>query len=127
MLIASILLIAIAAGLIALSFFVGDKYSELQEEVEQLSLDVVQDKYKLERKIKVLEEELLIGAAPLHNKKVQEKKAVHHDVSQEDVTISLFKKGYTASQISQFTSTSIEKVESVLQTAKLKGNAVNEN
>ncbi|MGD6832266.1 hypothetical protein ACQCT5_08885 [Sutcliffiella halmapala] len=127
MLIASILLIAIAAGLIALSFFVGDKYSELQEEVEQLSLDVVQDKYKLERKIKVLEEELLIGAAPLHTKKVQEKKAAHQDVSQEDVTISLFKKGYTASQISQFTSTSIEKVESVLQSAKLKGNAVNEN
>jgi hypothetical protein len=127
MLIASILLIAIAVGLIALSFFVGDKYSELQEEVEQLSLDVVQDKYKLERKIKVLEEELLIGAAPLHNRKVQEKKAAHQDVSQEDVTISLFNKGYTASQISQFTSTSIEKVESVLQTAKLKGNAVNEN
>lgn len=127
MLIASILLIAIAAVLIALSFFVGDKYSELKEEVEQLSLDVVQDKYKLERKIKVLEEELLIGAAPIHIKKAQEKKAAHQDVSQEDVTISLFKKGYTASQISQFTSTSIEKVESVLKSANLKGKAVNEN
>ncbi|WP_078379704.1 hypothetical protein [Sutcliffiella halmapala] len=127
MLIVSILLLAIAIGLIALSFFVGDKYSELKEEVEQLSFDVVQDKYKLERKIKVLEEELLIGATPIPNKKPKEKTNAHQDVSQEDVTISLFKKGYTASQISQFTSTSIEKVESVLQSAKLKGNPVNEN
>lgn len=127
MLIVSILLLAIAIGLIAISFFVGDKYSELKEEVEQLSFDVVQDKYKLERKIKVLEEELLIGSTPLTNKKAQVKQNAHQDVSSEDVTISLFKKGYTASQISQFTSTSIEKVESILHSANLKGTQVNEN
>jgi FlaG/FlaF family flagellin (archaellin) len=126
MLIASILLIVIAVGLIVISFFVNDKYSDLEKEMEQLSFDVVQDKYKLERKMKVLEEELLGGSAPLHKRTIK-KESRHQNVSNEDVTISLYQKGYTPSQISQFTSTSMDKVESILHSANLKGNVANEN
>ncbi|KMJ60118.1 hypothetical protein AB685_04600 [Bacillus sp. LL01] len=126
MLIASIILIVIAVAVIVISFFVDDKFSNLEKEMEQLSFDVVQDKYKLERKMKVLEEELLGGSTPIHKSKTK-KVSSHQNVSEEDVTISLYQKGYTPSQISQFTSTSMDKVEKILQSANLKGNVANEN
>lgn len=126
MLIASISLIIIAVAVIVISFFVDDKFADLEKEMEQLSFDVVQDKYKLERKMKVLEEELLGGSTPIHKTKAK-KQASHQNVSEEDVAISLYKKGYTPSQISQFTSTSMDKVEQILQSANLKGSVANEN
>ncbi|WP_404443623.1 hypothetical protein LG307_15150 [Sutcliffiella horikoshii] len=126
MLIASISLIIIAVAVIVISFFVDDKFADLEKEMEQLSFDVVQDKYKLERKMKVLEEELLGGSTPIHKSKAK-KLASHQTVSEEDVAISLYQKGYTPSQISQFTSTSMDKVEQILQSANLKGNVANEN
>ncbi len=126
MLIASISLIVIAVAVIVISFFMNDKFSDLEKEMEQLSFDVVQDKYKLERKMKVLEEELLGGSTPIHKSKAR-KVSSHQNVSEEDVAISLFQKGYTPSQISQFTSTSMDKVEQILQSANLKGNVANEN
>ncbi|MGD6872755.1 hypothetical protein ACQCU1_11195 [Sutcliffiella horikoshii] len=126
MLIASISLIIIAVAVIVVSFFVDDKFADLEKEMEQLSFDVVQDKYKLERKMKVLEEELLGGSTPIHKVK-SKKQANHQNVSEEDVAISLYQKGYTPSQISQFTSTSMDKVEQILQSANLKGNVANEN
>ncbi|MGD6774551.1 MULTISPECIES: hypothetical protein [Bacillaceae] len=126
MLIASISLIIIAVAVIVVSFFVDDKFADLEKEMEQLSFDVVQDKYKLERKMKVLEEELLGGTTPIHKVKLK-KQASHQNVSEEDVAISLYQKGYTPSQISQFTSTSMDKVEQILQSANLKGNVANEN
>lgn len=126
MLIASISLIIIAVAVIVISFFVDDKFADLEKEMEQLSFDVVQDKYKLERKMKVLEEELLGGTTPIHKVKTK-RQASHQNVSEEDVAISLYQKGYTPSQISQFTSTSMEKVEQIIQSANLKGNVANEN
>ncbi|TYS68731.1 hypothetical protein FZC76_07240 [Sutcliffiella horikoshii] len=126
MLIASISLIIIAVAVIVISFFVDDKFADLEKEMEQLSFDVVQDKYKLERKMKVLEEELLGGTTPIHKVKTK-RQATHQNVSEEDVAISLYQKGYTPSQISQFTSTSMDKVEQILQSANLKGNVANEN
>ncbi|CAG9619310.1 hypothetical protein [Sutcliffiella rhizosphaerae] len=126
MLIVSISLIVIAVALIVVSFFVNDKFSDLEKEMEQLSFDVVQDKYKLERKMKVLEEELLGGSTPLH-KFNEKKESAIHSVSEKDVAISLYQKGYTPSQISQFTSTSIEKVEEIIQSANVKGNVANES
>ncbi|MCG1022393.1 hypothetical protein [Sutcliffiella horikoshii] len=126
MLIASISLIVIAVAVIVISFFTDDKFSDLEKEMEQLSFDVVQDKYKLERKMKVLEEELLGGSTPIHKSKTR-KVSNHQTVSEEDVAISLYQKGYSPSQISQFTSTSMDKVEQILQSAKLNGNVANEN
>ena len=126
MLIASISLIIIAVAVIVISFFVDDKFADLEKEMEQLSFDVVQDKYKLERKMKVLEEELLGGTTPIHKVKTK-RQTSHQNVSEEDVAISLYQKGYTPSQISQFTSTSMDKVEQILQSANLKGNVANEN
>ncbi|MFD1850270.1 hypothetical protein [Oceanobacillus bengalensis] len=53
----SILIVAVA--LFVLSYFVNDKFEELEGQVEQLSITTMQDTYQMKKKIKILEEELL--------------------------------------------------------------------
>jgi len=55
-----IILIAISLVLFLISFFLPDATKELKEEIEQLSLKVYQDSFKTEKRLKVLEEELLL-------------------------------------------------------------------
>ena len=54
-----ITLISVAVVLIILSFFMNDKFSELEKQLEQFSISAMQDTYQMKKKIKILEEELL--------------------------------------------------------------------
>ncbi|WP_188453653.1 hypothetical protein [Virgibacillus oceani] len=54
-----ITLIAVAIVLFVLSFFMNDKFEELESQLEQLSISTMQDTYQMKKKIKILEEELL--------------------------------------------------------------------
>ena len=123
MLFASIFLVIVSLVIIGLSFFQKDSVKELEEEFEQLSMDVVQDKYKIERRMKVLEEELLVGPTSRMTVKKASKPSVekNENVSDEDIAISLFHKGYKAEQITQFTSIPLDKVERAIMKAKMKG------
>src|SRR5699024_4974557 len=55
-----ITLIAVAIVLLILSFFMNDKFSDLESQLEQFSISTMQDTYQMKKKIKVLEEELLM-------------------------------------------------------------------
>ena len=122
MLFASVFLVIISLVIIGLSFFQKDRVKDLEEEFEQLSMDVVQDKYKIERRMKVLEEELLVAPTPkIAPKNVKPSVEKSDKVSDEDIAISLFLKGYKAEQIAQFTSIPMEKVERAIMKAKMKG------
>jgi hypothetical protein len=52
-------LFSFAILLLFLSFFKRDKIKDLEEQVEQLSLTIMQDNYQLKKRVKILEEELL--------------------------------------------------------------------
>jgi hypothetical protein len=52
-------LLSFAILLLILSFFKRDKVSDLEEQLEQLSLTVIQENYQMKKRIKILEEELL--------------------------------------------------------------------
>lgn len=54
-----VLLIAGSVAFIA-SFFKKDRYSELENQMEHLSISVMQELYKVKKKQKQLEEELII-------------------------------------------------------------------
>lgn len=41
------------------SFFMDDKYKQLEDQFEQFSISTMQDTYLMKKKIKILEEELL--------------------------------------------------------------------
>lgn len=52
-------LILVAVIFLILSFFVNDKFDEMESQLEQLSISTMQDTYQMKKKIKILEEELL--------------------------------------------------------------------
>lgn len=54
-------LIGVAVVLFIISFFLNDKFAELESQIEQFSITTMQDTYQMKKKIKVLEEELLTG------------------------------------------------------------------
>ncbi|AXI09465.1 hypothetical protein CV093_11840 [Oceanobacillus sp. 143] len=59
MIYAVITIIVVAVVLFILSFFMNDRFEELERQVEQLSMTNMKDTYQMQKKIKVLEEELL--------------------------------------------------------------------
>lgn len=59
MIYAGIAIIIVAVVLFILSFFMNDKFEDLESQVEQLSISTMQDTYQMKKKIKILEEELL--------------------------------------------------------------------
>ncbi|QKY69461.1 hypothetical protein [Lentibacillus sp. CBA3610] len=54
-----IAIIVIAVVLLILSFFMNDKFDDLESELEQLSISTMQENYQIKKKINILEEELL--------------------------------------------------------------------
>ncbi|WP_099158511.1 hypothetical protein [Virgibacillus ndiopensis] len=64
-----ITLIAVAIVLFVLSFFMNDKFEEIENQLEQFSISTMQDTYQMKKKIKILEEELLTeDILPTHEK-----------------------------------------------------------
>ena len=55
-----IILVCAAIFLLILSFFLPDPYKDLKNDFEELSLQFYQETYQLKRRMKILEEELLI-------------------------------------------------------------------
>ncbi|MDC3413386.1 hypothetical protein NC797_10675 [Aquibacillus sp. 3ASR75-11] len=45
--------------LFVLSFFMSDRFKDIEKQLEQFSISTMQDSYQLKKKIKILEEELL--------------------------------------------------------------------
>lgn len=54
-------IILIGIGLFIVSFFFNDRMHKLEEQLEQFSLSSMQDTYQIKKKLKVLEEELLVN------------------------------------------------------------------
>lgn len=61
MLYAIISIIIVAVILFVLSYFMNDKFAELENQLEQFSITTMQDTYQMKKKIKILEEELIPG------------------------------------------------------------------
>ncbi|MED5098640.1 hypothetical protein [Niallia circulans] len=61
MLIVMLVIIGVSLFLLILSLFLRDPIKDLREEIDQLSIQQVQELYKIKKKLKLLEEELMIG------------------------------------------------------------------
>ncbi|QDP40613.1 helix-turn-helix domain-containing protein [Radiobacillus deserti] len=59
MLVAILSLLVIAIVLFVYSFFLIDKFNNLEGQIEQFTISTMQDSYQIKKKIKILEEELL--------------------------------------------------------------------
>ncbi len=63
-------LFAISVILLILSYFKRDPIKDLEEQVDQLSMSLIQESYQLKKKMSILEEELLMNETDVHLGKV---------------------------------------------------------
>ena len=118
-----IILAIFAVFLLILSFFMKDPYKELREEIDQLSIQQLQEMYVIKKKLKVLEEELLINdlnmTPSLQHYSPAEKSTVH-DIIKNQVR-ALAKQGIPLEQIAKQSSLSVEEVQTILMEFAFRG------
>ncbi|MGG0658614.1 hypothetical protein [Rummeliibacillus pycnus] len=117
----SLILIIVGIIIIIASFFVGNKSKQVEKDVEELSLNFYQETHQLKRRLKVIEEELLIETQTFakQKKKVSQKanpKVTINGIHQILISqvLTLHKQGYNTDEISQRSSLSSEQVKAII-------------
>ena len=117
-------LVALAAILFLLSFFLKDPYKELREELDQLTIQQIQDLYQIKKKLKVLEEELLVNDSMLDKQSsFNTGKKQIHDIIKNQVW-SLAQQGMDLNQIAKQSSLSTHEVQEIINEFVDKGQIV---
>lgn len=102
--------------LFVISFFLKDPYKEMRNELDQISMQQIQEMYQIKRKIKVLEEELLIDDhdfKPVINQIPTNKKEIHAIIKNQ--VWSLAQQGVSVDQIAKQSSLSTNDVQQIIQ------------
>jgi len=111
-------LLVVSILLFVLSFFVKDPVKELKSEIDQLSLNQIQELYQMKRKIKILEEELLVPDSDFSSTASQKREV--HAILKNQVW-SLSQQGLSIEQIAKQSSLPIEDVEIILNEFSMRG------
>ena len=112
-------LLALAVILLICSVFMKDPYKIVREEIDQLSMQQIQDMYVIKKKLKVLEEELLVNdvefqpISTIRPPSFSNEKKEIHDIIKNQVW-SLVQQGLTVDQIARQSSLTPGEVESIL-------------
>lgn len=93
-----------------LSFFVKDNQKQLAQDLEELSMKVLQDHYQINKKLKILEEELLIGENT--SSSLLATRPVNQIIQSQ--VVALYKQGTDLLQIAEQSSLSLEQVKKIL-------------
>jgi len=113
MLIVFITLISVSIVLIILSFFMNDKLTELEGQLEQFSISTMQDTYQMKKKIKILEEELLTD-----NISDTIGTSLENDTNQPTLiqkVYTLHEQGYSIADIEQLTNLSSKEIQTIIK------------
>ncbi|MFC4411120.1 hypothetical protein ACFOZY_11890 [Chungangia koreensis] len=118
----AIILLTIGVILIALSFFIKDR-NRVEKDVEELSINLYEETNKLNRRLKIVEEELMIDTQTIVSKSIipnkpAAKKPVHEIIVNQ--ILALHKQGYRINEISKRSSMPEELVIEVLETRGVK-------
>lgn len=109
-------LVAFAAILLVISIFLKDPYKELKNELDQFSMQQIQEVYQIKRKLKILEEELLIEeegfSSPTFEASPTQKKPIHAIIKNQ--VWSLAQQGLTIDQISKQSSLTVREVQEII-------------
>ena len=118
-----IILFLFAIILFILSFFIKDPYKELREELDQFSMQQLQEIYQIKKKLKVLEEELLVtdlDSTPTVTSYSPAEKTDVHDIIKNQVW-SLSRQGIPVEQIAKQSSLRVNEVKAILMEFAFKG------
>jgi hypothetical protein len=117
-------LLSMAVLLFLLSFFLKDPYKELREEIDQLTIQQIQDLYQIKKKLKVLEEELLLNDSVLEKTSANDSSNKQvHDIIRNQVW-SLAQQGMDINQIARQSSLSPIDVQKIINDFAEKGQII---
>ncbi|MCG7345132.1 hypothetical protein MHZ92_13380 [Sporosarcina sp. ACRSL] len=108
-----IILLSIGLICIILSFFIGNTSRKSEEEIENISISLHQETNQLKKRLKAVEEELMISAGPVTNGHRRNSKPVHEIIINQ--ILSLQAQGYSIPEIAKRSSLSNEEVMNVLK------------
>ncbi|KAF0825644.1 hypothetical protein ACOSZF_03275 [Cytobacillus firmus] len=121
-------LLILSIGLLFLSVFLRDPYKELRDEMDQMSMQQIQEMYQIKKKLKVLEEELLVADEPfiqhvpadpsVHS---AEKRDVHEIIKNQ--VMLLTRQGLSVEQIARQSSLSPDEVRTIQTEMKFRGHS----
>lgn len=105
-----ITLISISIFLFIISLFKKDRNKEVELQIENFSITMMQEIYQLKKKIKVLEEEILIGQDESYftTNKITK---INYD---RDKILSLYEDGLSDNEIEQLSGLSREEINNIL-------------
>src|SRR5690625_771333 len=105
-----ITLLITALFLFGISFFISDKFSEIESEFEQFSISMMQENYQVKKKLEFLEEKLSIG---------NDSNQTNYDIGNEPRVINkvheLHDKGYSVVDIAHQTNFSNHDIQTILK------------
>lgn len=108
-----LVLLSIGLILIILSFFFGKSTRKNEEEIENISISLHQETNQLKKRLKAVEEELMITVAPVTTSQRQKQKPVHEIIVNQ--ILSLKAQGYSIPEIAKRSSLPDEEVIDVLK------------
>ncbi|MCM3704520.1 MULTISPECIES: hypothetical protein [Cytobacillus] len=114
-------LLILSIGLFILSVFLRDPYKELRDEMDQMSMQQIQEMYQIKKKLKVLEEELLVGEEPFTQHIPAEKREIHEIIKNQ--VMLLTRQGLTIEQIAIQSSLSPDEVRTIQTEMKFRGHS----
>jgi hypothetical protein len=121
-------LLTFSIGLLILSVFLRDPYKELRDEMDQMSMQQIQEMYQIKKKLKVLEEELLVADEPFMES-VPSEPSVHsaekrtvHEIIKNQVML-LTRQGLSVEQIARQSSLSPDEVRTIQTEMKFRGHS----
>lgn len=108
----STIVMIIGLILIVLSFFIKNPTKRIEKELEGLSLDYYQDANQFKRRLKIIEEELMIDPN-ISNKPTKPQTKPIHEILVSQV-LTLHQQGFNVKDISKRSALTIEQVKSVI-------------
>ncbi|GIN85478.1 hypothetical protein J6TS2_18640 [Heyndrickxia sporothermodurans] len=108
-----ILLLILSILLFIVSFFQKDQTSNLKKEMDDLSMNLYQETYQINKKIKVLEEELLVDDQMMKKELSKSTKPIVNEILKNQV-IALFKQGLSVEQIAKQSALAQSEVKNVI-------------
>lgn len=112
-------LLAFSLILLIISVFTKDPYKLIREEIDQFSMQHIQELYVVKKKLKVLEEELLVTdesfqpALSVRQQPYENEKKEVHEIIKNQVW-SLVQQGLSVEQIARQSSLTPSEVEAIL-------------
>lgn len=117
-----ITLAAVGTILFIISFFMNNRMKNLEDQVEQLSMNMMKQNYQTKQKLKILEEELLaedLTGEIMKNHQTTEKKQTRLPLV--DTVYYMDDRGYKPHYIAKQTELSVHDVQSILQQRRTEG------